>query len=620
MHRFSFSALRSRSQLHCVDVYPLTISRKSGFVAPSLPLALACLTIVTVAWGGAANRGFAADRTTLAVALATGHPGVKPSAFSDASFADAAMADARGDAGAQPANAPTTGTEHAWRAYRELWQTHASDPANRGVRRFLGLPLDGVIEVRSIRGRSAPTWLRWQRGSYQQYESPHFSIYSRASDEDTRRVAEDLEQCYWVWTQMFFPLWEGNAQVAIAFADWRRGTSIADHLAKSTSRLATRQKMRVVLFRDGNEYAATLSKQIPGIERSTGFYSDENRTTFLFAGHEETEATRRHELVHQLFREATRSSRGRGSRSANDTMPGEGSGFWLIEGIAGYFESLRIGDGIATVGGWDASRLQYARYRTNVGGDFMPLQELEPEGRLAAQQRTDLARYYAHAIAHTHQLLDGGNLENRKWIYHRLAMMYGIESPYPESPAPQPTMQQMRSFLNVRDSDLKGNPPSPTTKRLCLAACEVTPEGMQSFPPLPELDWLDLSKNRQITSDAVNALISEATSITQLSLEATAVDNGIATRLAMASELEEIDLSFTAVDDDVIEAIKGLQELRTLWLTKTQVSDAAMDMIESLSKLEVLDVQQTRVSEARLEKFKRARPDVKLNPLELRLQ
>ncbi|WP_372726173.1 leucine-rich repeat domain-containing protein [Novipirellula sp.] len=557
----------------------------------------------------------AADRTTFAVALPADAAAVDVAKWDGASVANQAMLDKSAATGTA-----SEAADLAWRAYTELWQAHTADPSDRAIRRFLGLPLSGTIEIRSARGRAAPSWLQWRRGSYQQFESPHFTIYSRASNDDSQRVAVDLEQCYWVWTQMFFPLWEGNQQVALAFDEWTPGTSIADHLSKKTSRLSTRTKMTVVLFRDANEYAATLSKAIPGIERSTGFYSDENRTTFLFAGHEETEATRRHELTHQLFREATRSTRTRTSRSGSDKMPGEDAGFWLIEGVAGYFESLQLHASHATLGGWDASRLQYARYRTLVGGDFMPLSELGPEGRLQAQQRPDLARYYAHAIAHTHQLLDGGNVENRKWIYHHLAELYGIESPYPNVAAPDTGVQPMRSFLSVNDDDLKRNPPVPTTKRLCLSSCEVTADGIERFPKLPQLDWLDLSRNRQIDSGVVNSILAGATSLTQLSLEATAVDNRIAGPLKNARKLEELDLSFAAIDDTLIQAIGGLSELRTLWLTKTEVSDAAMDVIESLPKLEVLDVQQTKVTDARLEQFKRARPNVKLNPLELRVQ
>ncbi|GAA5509755.1 hypothetical protein [Novipirellula caenicola] len=583
------------------------VSRANAMLCPILKIAFLFALIATPSSG--------ADRTTFAVALPADATAVDAATWNGATFANQAMLDTPAAAGTA-----SSATDTAWRAYTELWQSHADDPGDRAVRRFLGLSLRGVIEIGSARGRSAPSWLQWRRGSYQQFESPHFTIYSRASDDDSKRVAVDLEQCYWVWTQMFFPLWEGKQQVALAFAEWTPGTSIADHLAKKTSRLSTRTKMKVVLFRDWNEYAATLSKAIPGIERSTGFYSDENRTTFLFAGHEETEATRRHELTHQLFREATRSTRARTSRSGSDKMPGEDAGFWLIEGIAGYFESLQLHPSHATLGGWDASRLQYARYRTLVGGDFMPLSELGPEGRLQAQQRPDLARYYAHAIAHTHQLLDGGNVENRKWIYHRLAELYGIESPYPNVAAPDTGVQPLRSFLSVNDDDLKRNPPDPTTKRLCLSSCEVTADGIERFPKLPQLDWLDLSRNRQIDSGVVNSVLAGATSLTQLSLEATAVDNRIAGSLKNAQKLEELDLSFAAIDDTLIQAIGGLNELRTLWLTKTEVSDVAMDVIESLPKLEVLDVQQTKVTDARLEQFKRARPNVKLNPLELRVQ
>ncbi len=509
--------------------------------------------------------------------------------------------------------------DSSWHAYMDTWKAHAANPADPSIRRFLGLPLDGMIEMKSTGGRSAPSWLGWQRGSYQQLESPQFMIYSRASDAETRQVAEDLQQCYWVWTQMFFPFWNERHRVSVALANWTPGSSIASLLASNNARLAASRRMRIVLFRDRNEYVQFLLKQVPGVEQSTGFYSDENQTTFLFAGDRETTATRRHELTHQMFREATSSPR-RTPGAREHWIPGDDSGFWLIEGIAGYFESLYLGERYATVGGWDSSRLQYSRYRTLVGGEFLPISELQPDGRTEAQRREDLATYYAHSIAHTHRLLDRGDVPDRCWIYNQLAEIYRLDAPFKNVALPSPTLTQMQSFLRVNDPQIIDNPPSPAMERLCLAGCEVTAKGLSVIKDSSQLDWLDLSKNRAIDSETLTRLLAKPFALRQLSLEATSVDNRIAVALKQATQLEEIDVSFTRVSDEFVEAILGCKNLTTLWLTKTEITDRAMDFIESMPNLDVLDVQQTHITDERLNEFRKKRPLVKLNPLELRFQ
>ncbi|TWT79825.1 Leucine Rich repeats (2 copies) [Planctomycetes bacterium CA13] len=556
------------------------------------------------------SSALATDRTTFVIPIENRSSNVET--VTNARFADEITGDGLSDGK----------LSKSWQAYIRLWKAHYAAPSNKAIRRYFGLPLEGKVQIKRSAGRSAPSFLRWRRASYVEFETPHFVIYSRAADQETRSVAEDMEQCYWIWTQMFFPLWEGNQQVAVTMADYDPNQSIAEFLEHRPSRLSARKKMQVVLLRDAKEYIATLGRDMPGVERSTGFYSDENRTIFLFAGHEETVATRRHELTHQLFREATRPTR---SRSTRQKMPGEDSGFWLVEGIAGYFESMSVGrpsgvcDGVATLGGWDSSRLAYARYRILVGNDFMPLDELERDGRVDAQQRSDLARWYAHAITHTHFLLDGGKPSNRKWVYHRLAEIYGIESSMDGPNEQEVTVAQLRGFLSVTDQHLLDNTITMPITRLCLAGCEVTEKGLRSIPAQQELQWLDLSRLK-VGSDEVIRLVPIVNSLKQLSLEATAVDGRIVDWISAGVDLEEIDLSFTPVDDELATVIGKFQKLQTLWLTGTHISDRTMDAIESLPNLQAVDVQRTKVSVEQLKKFTTARPGVKVNPLELRTE
>ena len=72
-----------------------------------------------------------------------------------------------------------------WRNYQRLWNEFAKDPGNLALRKYLGLPIGSAgnqsVVIKVARGRSAPKWLGWRPGSYQQVDTPHLQIFSRAS-------------------------------------------------------------------------------------------------------------------------------------------------------------------------------------------------------------------------------------------------------------------------------------------------------------------------------------------------------------------------------------------------------------------------------------------------------
>jgi hypothetical protein len=301
-------------------------------------------------------------------------------------------------------------------------------------------------------------------------------------------------------------------------------------------------------------------------------------------------------------------------------MPGEDFGFWLIEGIAGYFESLFLGDKVATVGGWDASRLQFARYRMLVGGDMMSMAELTGDGRLAVQQRQDIARWYAHAIAQTHHLLDGGNPQRCLWVYQQLAERYKIRTDLPAGGAAVdlPAVDRsIRGFLSIDDAHISSNPAGWPLERLCLAGCQVTEKGLSRITPSPNLRWLDLAR-LPISNEAVRRLAPKPSSLEQLTLEATRVDADLVDWLREAKGLRELDLSWTPMGDSVIDAVSTAGELSTLWMTGTQVSDRSIDPIAQMRHLHSVDLQRTKVTDAGIARLRAARPKLEINPLELR--
>jgi hypothetical protein len=498
--------------------------------------------------------------------------------------------------------------DEAWKAYLKLWYSHHLSPSAQDIRKCFSLPSTEAVYVsKATRDRSAPRWLPWRPGTYHKVETHHFQVYSHASEPFTRLVAEDAERFYWVWTQLFFPFWEGKHDVQRALAK-----KVADESAPVIPVWRTgRAKMRIVIFANAAEYESTLSKDEPGIGVSTGYYSEGRQTTFLFDGADDR-ATRYHELTHQLFREATDSQLG--SKS-----PGEASGFWLVEGIAGYLESLSFHRQLATVGGWDSSRLQYARYRIIVGGDHLPLAELSRDGRKDAQARSDLARYYAHAITYTHWLLDGFPLGNRKSVYAQLGDLYRIDIGLSSASIVSENASQIREFLCVTDDDIVRNADIQPPQEICLAGCEVTSIGLEKIPPSEELQWLDLSRNPAMTLADVIRLCTRPTSLKVLSLEAAGIaGEDTAQWLRQATELAELDLSRTPVDDLLAPALRQMKGLDTLWLTGTRVSDRLIETIAALPNLASVDLQETAVTASGIEKLRRAKPTLKINPLELR--
>src|SRR5206468_101990 len=72
-----------------------------------------------------------------------------------------------------------------------------------------------------------------------------------------------------------------------------------------------------------------------------------------------------HEVVHQLF-----------AAKPGTPRPGSTANFWIIEGVACYFESLALHDDYAELGDQKNVRIVTARYRRLVDDVYVPLLEL----------------------------------------------------------------------------------------------------------------------------------------------------------------------------------------------------------------------------------------------------
>lgn len=208
----------------------------------------------------------------------------------------------------------------------------------------------------------------------------HFAVTTNHSLAAGARLAADLEGLFQVWRQAFAGYWLEDREVRDLFTGQRS--------ARKRSR-----PMQVFYYRDKAGYVEHLRRRQPRIAETLGIYFDDAREAHFFAPPESADAdefelaraTLYHEAAHQLFAENGPGRRGAG-RDAN---------FWLVEGVACYFELLAPGDSPATytLGHPAQGRLPSALAR----GPVLPLAEMAAMGQTDLQRQSDLAAIYAQA-------------------------------------------------------------------------------------------------------------------------------------------------------------------------------------------------------------------------------
>lgn len=234
----------------------------------------------------------------------------------------------------------------------------------------------------------------------------HFVITTNHSLEAGVALAESLESLHAVWSQLFADFWMMPSALANAFSGHR-------------SRKRTRPH-QVWYFRTREEYNAALRREQPRIDITLGIYFDTHRRGYFFAGEEQHPSTIVHEAVHQLFQESRRRTPRRVGRIDN---------FWIIEGIATYFESLAVHSDPAagtyfTLGGAEAGRMPTARARVLQEGYYVPLAELVRLGKDDLQGRPDLKRLYSQLAGLTAFLMHAENGRFRQPLVAYLSAVY----------------------------------------------------------------------------------------------------------------------------------------------------------------------------------------------------
>jgi hypothetical protein len=233
----------------------------------------------------------------------------------------------------------------------------------------------------------------------------HFLVRTNHSLEAAAELAGRLERLHQIWRQLFAGFYMTEPEVRQLFAGQRPPRRLT-------------QPMRVFYYRNRVEYLAALVKRQPLIADTLGIYFDVEKEAHFYAGEDAVATTIYHEAVHQLFQETRPAARRIGS-IAN---------FWVIEGVATYFETLREhADDVAgryyTIGESSAGRLPAARERLK-DGYYVPLRELVALGKDDLQRRPDVAKLYSQASGLAAFLMDGQRGRYRESLVRYLNDVY----------------------------------------------------------------------------------------------------------------------------------------------------------------------------------------------------
>lgn len=482
-------------------------------------------------------------------------------------------------------------------AFQLLHETLYHNPAHAEARTALGhRQLGGQWQTPGRRpvarpGRLAHPTFGWSPRRYWLAQSDHYVVSTNHSPRAGIELAEKLERLHSVWSQVFYRYWATPG-------------SLTARLKGDTDRSAhVSTPLQVVLFADRDEYLRQLGMGESRIEVTIGYYSAENRRAYFYVGDQPDVATWYHEATHQLFQEAPNVT----------PQVGERANFWLAEAIALYMESLAVFDGYATVGGFDANRLQFARYRRLNESFHMPLAELAKLGRNELQRHEDLRRLYSESAGLAHLLMDGEAGRYRAGTIEYLAAIYrGVDDETTLTgslgAAPTEIDGKYAAFLNVTDGDFSYDLAPQAWTNLGLGHTQITDNALPVLRRATELTWLDLTDTN--VTDAGVSHLKPLTKLRQLTLEGT----GISDRsLAIAGELtslEELDLSRTAVTDAAMSQLGRLKNLKTLWLTGTAVTDAGLRPLADLTRLERVELTGTATTAAGREWLKQRRPNI----------
>ncbi|MEQ8847404.1 hypothetical protein [Botrimarina sp.] len=255
-----------------------------------------------------------------------------------------------------------------------------------------------------------------------------FVVQSNHSIQAATRLAAELEALHQAWRNAFAGYLYSESDLRDLFFEGQRPARPA-------------RPMRVFHHRDKAGYTAHLRRRQPRIAETLGIYFDDAREAHFYHSGAEADAsllraTLYHEAAHQMFAE-----NGPGRVGA-----GRDTNFWLVEGVACYFEMLSPVDGRA---GFTLCHPAQGRLPSAVAkGPVMPLERLAGLGMTDLQRVEDLPGAYAQAAGVVTMLMHGEQAD-------RAALVDTLREVYSRSDRPTELAEQTgRSWRTLEEQYL----------------------------------------------------------------------------------------------------------------------------------------------------------------------
>ncbi len=344
-----------------------------------------------------------------------------------------------------------------------------------------------------------------------QLESQHFVLRTTVPPEKALPMLERMELCFQLWRRVF-------ASFAYTPSQVRRAVQGGRALP------GPKAKFRVVLFASQEQFRQRLAEVLPPGVQTTGYYHSAWRQSFFYWTGNPQDPTLVHELTHQFCAEML--------DQVGDV--GQRANFWVVEAVACYMESLHLEGTQAMLGGWDADRVQDARYYFYHDRFSVPLERLCALSRQQFQQHDQLPKLYALSAAWAHFLMDAqegrfrqGTMQYLKDVFRgrddpgslrrRLGLSWSelqgrfLRWMQLENVALVPLHAKQLEYLvlcgtRVDDADLKQLPPMPQLQWLDLAGTQVSNQCLKLLARWPKLEQLDLS-HTLVTAEAVEEFL-----------------------------------------------------------------------------------------------------------------
>ncbi len=237
-----------------------------------------------------------------------------------------------------------------------------------------------------------------------QIRTDHYVVTTNHSLEAGVALAGELESYWQVWQQRLAPFDLTEREVS-------------ERLNGKRAAPKSRRPMRVYYHRDKASYVEHLKRRQPRIAETLGIYFDTIRQSHFYHSDDADDrtllrSTLYHEATHQLLQET--SPKGR--------TVGQNANFWIVEGIACYFETLTP---TKVPGVYELGDPRRGRFATAISmREPTPIRELAALGMSDLQSQPSLATLYAQSTAMVGMLIDSSTKKDQQNLVKYLKRVY----------------------------------------------------------------------------------------------------------------------------------------------------------------------------------------------------